>query len=205
MWRQIYNLYLKKKTAIFIFLIFIFLLGVLFGVLALYRLEAGTRNSLFQIISGFMQGISDLKVEHSVLIKETIGVYVGSLFLIWLLGISVIAMPLIPVIILVKGFGLGFTAAFLIHYFDFSGFLLLVFTVLPQNIFDVPVYILAGITGISFSIRIINYFRGRGYLYLIDFFDYTLKMMLLTVFLLFSILLEVFVSPFVFEKIIKYF
>ena len=198
------KIYLWDKTSVATFLLIIFLLGILFGILAVGQLEVSSRQNLFTTITGFMQGFSGLDYDRTVLMNEMTGIYYSSLLLLWILGISVLGIPLIFILIFIQGFAFGFTIAFMIMYFDLQGFFLIMFAILPQNLISIPVYLLAAVTASTFGWRIINFIRGQASLSPAIFLDYTLKMVLLAFFLFFSILIEVFVSPFVFERILLY-
>ena len=205
MLRILKKVYLEGRTHILIFLVIIFVIGIIFGAVAVSRLQPSLNRNLYNTFSSFISSYDSINYENSVLINELAAVYYSSLLIIWLLGLSVVVMPLIPCWILIKGFAFGFSIAFLTRYFQLKGVLLSILGLLPQNLISIPVYIMAGVIAISFSLRVIGYFRGRNQLSLVDFIDYSLKMLLLGIILFVSILLEVFVSPFLFEKILQFF
>ena len=199
------KVYLQERFHIFIFLFIIFVIGVIFGAIAVSGLEPTVNRNLFTTFSGFINSYRTINYERSVLLTEMAGVYYSSLLIIWVMGLSVVLMPLIPCWLLIKGFAFGFSISFLARYFQLQGVLLAVLALLPQNLISIPVYLLAGVIAISFSWRVIGYFRGRNKISPVDVIDYSLKFLLLGIFLFISILIEVFVSPNLFERVLYYF
>ena len=60
---------------------------------------------------------------------------------IWILGISIIGLPVMLILLFLKGMVIGFTVGFLVNQMGWSGFLLSFVSVLPQNIFIIPVFL----------------------------------------------------------------
>lgn len=74
------------------------------------------------------------------------------------LGLTVAGFPLILALVALRGFALGFTVAFLVQTRAFSGILMALLAVLPQNLVNIPVLLLAGVAAYSFSLDLV---RGR--------------------------------------------
>ena len=75
---------------------------------------------------------------------------------IWILGISIIGLPVILILLFLKGLVVGFTVGFLVNQMGWSGFLLSFVAILPQNIFIVPVFIIISVLAVSLSIKMIS-------------------------------------------------
>jgi len=113
-------------------------------------------------------------------------------------------MPLITVLLFFKGFVLGFTVGFLVNEFGFKGIIIALVTVFPQNIIIIPVYLLATVTAVYFSLRLIKYYRGRERLRGEDLGTYTMEMAVFGIALLGGSIIETFISPFLFRVLLRF-
>ena len=199
------RLFVRQKLPLLVFISIIFIIGIGFGAFAVRTVDYNIQQDLFSYFSDFLKGYNNIDYQKSALINESIKFNLLSISVIWLFGMSVIIMPLVPMLVFFKGFVLGFTIGFLVSQFNFKGIILAIVTVFPQNVLIVPAYILAGVTAIAFSVKIVNYYRGRERLSFNDFINYSSKMILLGVLLLGGSLLETFVSPFMFRLVLRFF
>ncbi|GFN23339.1 stage II sporulation protein M [Thermanaeromonas sp. C210] len=69
----------------------------------------------------------------------------------WILGLTVIGSPLIVASVLVKGFVLGFTVAFLVQEKALEGIVLSLLSVMPGNIIRLPAILAGAVLALSFS------------------------------------------------------
>ena len=79
--------------------------------------------------------------------------YIG---FIWILGISIIGLPLILFYYLQKVV-VGFTVGFLVSQHGWNGLLLAFVSVLPQNLIIIPVFLVMTTIAASFSLRMIRH------------------------------------------------
>ena len=100
--------YVKRNCLVFLGVIFIFILGVVSGSVAVKSLTLGQKKELIECLSSFMTCLARDNIENpsflAVAVQE-----LKSLFCIWLMGITVIGLPFALLILLVKGFIIGFT------------------------------------------------------------------------------------------------
>lgn len=80
--------------------------------------------------------------------------YIG---FIWLLGISIIGLPLIFILLFLKGVVVGFTVGFLVSQHGWNGLLLAFVSVLPQNLIIIPAFLVMTTVAASFSLRMIRH------------------------------------------------
>ena len=114
---------------------------------------------------------------------------------IFLMGLTIIGLPLVLVIIFTRGFVLGFTIEFLLQEKAWRGGLLALLTVLPPNLLSVPAYILGAVMAINFSLYLIKGSGQRKIKMSQCFLEYLLIMLSLAVLMLGSALIEGYFSP----------
>jgi stage II sporulation protein M len=196
--------YFRERLPIFTFVIVIFILGISFGAIAVKTLDYTSRQSIFSYFNDFIKGYEEIEYSGKSLISESIKFNIINILIIWVFGISVILMPLITVLLFFKGFVLGFTVGFLVNEFGFKGIIIALVTVFPQNIIIIPVYLLATVTAVYFSLRLIKYYRGRERLRGEDLGTYTMEMAVFGIALLGGSIVETFISPFLFRVLLRF-
>ncbi|MBQ5832849.1 MAG: stage II sporulation protein M, partial [Selenomonadales bacterium] len=122
--------------------------------------------------------------------------HMKGIFLIWLLGFTMIGIPCIFFLVFTQGFILGFTVGFFIHEYILQGALFAVMGVLPQQLLFVPSMLFTALCAVSLSIILIRRCMSRTTVQLRSYvvrYLAILPLMLLITFV--GILVEVYVSP----------
>jgi stage II sporulation protein M len=158
---------MKKKTAakfavkhvtdhssLYLFITVLFLMGVIFGAILVNSLSFTQKEDLFYYLSQFFGQVSENNMASSQdMFVQSAAHNIKYIALIWILGISVIGLPVILILLFLKGVVVGFTVGFLVNQMGWSGFLLSFVSILPQNIFIVPVFIVIAAMAVSLSIK----------------------------------------------------
>jgi stage II sporulation protein M len=156
-WKGIISLHIKDHSSLYIFITVLFMMGIIFGAIVVNSLTVSQKTDLYLYISRFFGQVADgeLSSSNEVFIQSYLHhiKYVG---LMWLLGISIIGLPVILVLLFLKGIVVGFTVGFLVNQLGWKGFLLSFVSVLPQNLIIIPAFIIIGTIAVSFSLRLIG-------------------------------------------------
>lgn len=153
--------YLKKHfyqySSQYIFVIVIFIMGVIFGSILVNNLSYAQKNDLYEYLSQFFFYVNTEELlTFKELFTQTVFHHLKSLLVFFLLGISIIGLPVILVILFIKGIVVGFTVGFLVNQLHFQGFVVSLLSIFPQNIIIVPVFLIASVLTINFSIKLIK-------------------------------------------------
>lgn len=160
------RLWLSQHKEVFFPVILIlgtFLSGLICGALTLHTLHSSQLEELRQYLNGFLQGVEPLAETSQAsgfhawcqILKTQLPI----LGIIWILGLTVVGIPLIVFVIGARGFVLGFTVGFLIKEQAVQGLLLALVAVLPQNLCYVPALICAGSIAFYFSFSLLRGYR----------------------------------------------
>lgn len=149
--------YFREHSSLIIFVVILFLMGVIFGAIVVNSMSYTQKQDLFSYLSQFFGEISNGKVAASN------DLFLQSLFhnskfigLIWILGISIIGLPIILILLFMKGMVIGFTVGFLVSQMSWKGFILAAVSILPQNLIIIPVFIVMTVMSVSFSLMMIG-------------------------------------------------
>jgi stage II sporulation protein M len=158
---QVVQRHLEIHSSLYLFSVVLFFMGVVFGALTVQSLGYTQQNDLFYYFERF---VHQLNQEHFVdpayaFYQNFIHSlrYVG---FIWLLGLSIIGLPVILIMLFMKGVFLGFTVGFLVHQMGWNGFLFAFVSIMPQNVVIVPLILLMSVLSISFSFKLIAHLFG---------------------------------------------
>lgn len=195
--------YMRDNSALYIFSTVLFIMGVVYGSLIIKSLSYNQEQELINYLSDFFYNISIGEWQNSkVAFQQILFDDVKYLLLIWFLGLSIIGMPIIFLIIFMKGLVVGFTISFLISELGWKGFLFSLFTIVPQNLLIVPAFIIAGVAGTLFSLSLIkNRASSKIATYQQSFISYTLLILLLGGVIVIASAYEAFVSPYLMQAI----
>ncbi|OEF95554.1 stage II sporulation protein M [Vulcanibacillus modesticaldus] len=196
-------LYVKDHIPTYIFTIVLFIMGVIFGSYIISSISQSQKQEIISYLNVFFHEMNTGGWTNSQLaLRQALFDNLKYLMLIWFLGLSIIGMPIIFLLIFMKGFVVGFTISFLIFEMHWRGLILSIVSIIPQNIVIVPVYIIAGVAGISFSLSLI---KSRGKNRLItnqqSITSYTLLIIILAVILIFTSAFETFISPYLIKGV----
>lgn len=201
-WNTNLRAYMQEHLSLYIFVSILFVMGVIFGALMVNALSLEQRQDMTHYLSSFFHMIDQgNEMQGKSFFQQSFGMHLKWLLLIWVLGLSVIGLPLILILDFLKGVLIGFTVGYFVGQLSWKGMLFAMVSVAPQNLIIVPAIIICSVTGISFSIYLIkNRFLQRTGKPLSQYFmSYTL-MTLSLIFILFGVsLFEAFVSPVLME------
>ena len=102
----------------------IFIIGVSAGAFTVNGLSTLQRDELIQYLKGFIHIMDKQSVNSNELLMISLQENTKIIVLLWLLGVTIIGIPFIFLLILVRGFILGFSSGFIIKAMGFKGMLL---------------------------------------------------------------------------------
>lgn len=149
--------HLKENTSLYLFIIVLFVMGVIFGSIVVNSLNYDQKNDLYFYLNRFFGQVMDGKfADAKDMFVQSYFHNVKYIALMWILGISIIGLPLILILLFLKGVFVGFTVGFLVNRMGFEGFLLSFISVLPQNVIIIPAFIIMSTLAMSFSLKMIR-------------------------------------------------
>lgn len=153
--RILYN-YTRENWTIIILLLIFFVVGIAIGSISSVNLNEAQRKDLNVYVNNLFQQSSST-ISQFEIFKLNFLNYLKLILILWLLGITVIGIPIILLIITYKGFTTGFSIGFLFSSFNnVKSILFIIYSVLPQSLLLIPFLIFLCISGIKFSLFLIK-------------------------------------------------
>ncbi|MGP4076944.1 stage II sporulation protein M [Halobacillus sp. K22] len=146
---------IQSHVNIFVFIFVLFIMGIIFGAVIVNSMNFVQKQDLFFYLKQFFeQNISTNGTTKATLWKDSILYHLKYMLLLFLLGISVIGMPIITVLLFIKGLVVGFSVGFLVNQMGWYGLLISSAAIAPQNLLIIPVYLIAGSLALIFSLTL---------------------------------------------------
>lgn len=187
----------KKK---YVFLLSIILIGIISGILFILFINKEDKLLVRKEIEIVFDTINNHKINYFSTFINSICSYMLSLIGIYLLGISIIGMPLIILFLYIKGFVFGFSISSIINLYHLKGIPLVLSYLFPSHLLLLIVWLLLGYYSLSFSIRIFRYLFLKENIPLNKYFKKLNKVLLISLILtIICSLLETFLSPFLID------
>jgi len=199
LWRHI-----QGNIITYFFVILFFMIGVSSGAFTTKALSQAENKELIDYLQNFFKLIAGQDIDRFALLKQSLLNNLQTGILIWILGITIIGIPLILLLITLRGFIIGFTVGFLIKQMGLKGLIFSIFSLLPHNLLIIPGTIIVAVLGISFSVMLIKNRLSKTKKYnnvFNQFLVYSTIIAIVYIFITLGCLVEAYFSPF----FLKYF
>ncbi len=147
--------FFQNHLVILFFILFFFIMGLIFGSLAVKFLDYQQKKELIDYLSQSITEINRLLADqHKLMAKKIIIANLKLVFILWGLTMTGVGVIIIPGIIFLRGFILGFTVGFLVDELFFKGLVLALVAILPHNLFVIPGLILGSVFSLVFVYKL---------------------------------------------------
>ena len=217
-------MYSKDLLPLYLFVCILFVMGVVFGALLVNALTLQQKHDVAQYMNNFLANYGGTSIPAgtgdaagasgaagtnaappsassaqklpAASVWDTFGAHVRWVFFIWILGLSVVGVPIILLLDFLKGVLIGFTVGYLAGQWSWDGVVFALASVAPQNVVVVPAIIICSVAAISFSSLLVsNRLMNRSGTVKQPFAAFSLTALLLAVLMLGVSMFEVYVSP----------
>lgn len=149
---------INRQKKLYFFLIGLIIVAVISGILFWFIISKEDKLLVNNELTSFFSGIKDgNNINYLSSFFNSVITNLLYICLIWLLGISIIGLPIIVVLIGLKGFVVGFSIVSIIAIYGFKGVLGMVSYTFPHQIIFLLLLVLLGFYSISFCIKLFKY------------------------------------------------
>lgn len=148
--------HIQGNLIIYFLVCMFFVIGISAGAFTIKALGDTQKQELISYMKNFFQILGNKPIDEFSVLKQSLTNNLQTGALIWVLGITVIGIPLILLLIAIRGFIIGFTVGFLVDQLGLKGILFSLLSIFPQNLFIIPSILVIAVIGISFSTMIIR-------------------------------------------------
>lgn len=149
------KLFIQKKM--YLVLVVLLAIGCLVGLVFPCLLTVDNKELLKTSISSFFNNVMNNKLDYKMGLMNSFISNFSLLFGIWLLGISIIGIPIILILLVYKGFIFGFSISSIIQIYGIKGVIGAITYSFPGSILSLITILLLSFYGVSFSIKLFKY------------------------------------------------
>ncbi|MCL1631879.1 stage II sporulation protein M [Sporolactobacillus sp. CPB3-1] len=149
--------HIREYLSLYTFVTGLLLMGIIFGAIVVNCLPYEAKSDLLHYVQQFFGELAKNQIASPrSLFKESFFNDLQFLILIWVLGLSVIGLPLIFLLIFVRGLFLGFTVGFLVSQMGINGLMAVLVSIFPQNLLMIPNNLFLTVLSVAFSLKMIR-------------------------------------------------
>lgn len=149
------KLKIKINKKIFVFLFVLMLIGIIAGSIFTTILNNSDKELVINHLNNFINNINNDKLDYLFALKNNLITNISYVILIWLLGISVIGLPIIIIMFFTKCFILGFSVGSVLTTFKLKGILVSLIYVFPGQVISILFLLLLMMYSMSFTFKMI--------------------------------------------------
>ena len=194
------NLFTKsiKAKNIYLFLLLIFIIGVIFGSLFITIINDTDKNTVLNQITNFFDEIKSNKIDYLDIFKNSVISNLIYITFIWFLGISIIGIPIIIIMLFIKGFMIGFSITSIIANYKFLGILGSLSYIFPHIILSIIVILLISYHALKLSINLLKSVINKKNINFNEIINrYSMIMLISVIGMIIISLTEAFINPYI--------
>lgn len=149
------KLKIKINKKIFVFLFILMLMGIIAGSIFTTILNSSDKELVINHLNEFIDNINNNRLNYLFALKNNLITNISYVILIWLLGISVIGLPIIIIMFFTKCFILGFSVGAILTTFKLKGILVSLVYVFPGQVISLLFLLLLMMYSMSFTFKMI--------------------------------------------------
>lgn len=192
-----FNEHIQDNFWLYIISLLCIFTGIVLGIYRVKYLGDTYKNDLLSYINSFMDYMKNKNVNYNTVLMTTIKNNIPFIAIIWFLGMTMIGIPIILIIDLIKGYTLGFTISIMINSIGTKGLWIAMLGVIPQNIVYVPCLLLSSVLAMGFSLNFLRERMGKRFSNGIwmRILSYSLSFLFIVVIMSLGFILEAYGTP----------
>lgn len=186
---------------------YFFNLGVLIGglIFGLYYINFENPTDISTISSNLIEILEGQYIQNQSFVSYHLIDTLTTILIIYILSLSLVAIPILPCILFYKSMQIGFTAALYLQTFNSKGILGILITILPYILFEMIAYFTSFAIAyeVSLSIVLTSFIRKQT-LNFKEVFKHIINNLLWSLcFVTLSVLTQIYILPFLFKIFVR--
>ena len=193
--------HIKRNITEYIVMVLILVIGIILGTFYINNTKTEQKQEISEYINWFVEDTySGMEIDFKNLLRTSIFNNLITVIFLWISGLTVIGMPIIYLIIAIKGFCMGYTISAIIGSIGtWDGIKFVISTMLLQNLIILPCILVLAVSGIKLYKSIIKDKRRENIK--IEIFKYTIVATVIALISVLAAIVETYVSSNIFKII----
>ena len=199
------NKHIQENFWLYIISILCVFTGIILGIYSVKYMGELEQNDLVNYLMNFIDPSNTSGISYKLIFLQSIKNNLPVIIFLWFLGLTIVGLPIIIIIDLLKGFTVGFTFSFMISGLGKSGIGIAILGVLPQNLIYIPCIIFASVVSMEFSIMLVKDKFNKQWTSSISsrIIYYSVIFIVLIIFLFIGIIIESYIAPYFVKNLIN--
>ena len=199
------NKHIQENFWLYIISILCVFTGIILGIYSVKYMGEFERNDLVNYMMNFIDPSNTNGISYKLIFFQSIKNNLPVIIFLWFLGLTIVGIPIIIIIDLLKGFTVGFTFSFMISGLGKNGIGIAILGVLPQNLIYIPCIIFASAVSMEFSIMLLKNKFNKQWTSSISsrIIFYSIIFIVLIAFLFIGIIIESYITPYFIKNLIN--
>lgn len=194
----------KLDKHLLIFLMILLIVGIIVGAVFVTILNESDQTLINEYLNSFLSNIENNKLNYISSFKNSLISNIIFVLIIWLLGISIIGLPIMIFMYFSKIFVLGFSIGSIIVNFHLKGIIFALVYSLGQALFLFGLIILM-IYAMSFSFKLIDcFFKKKTFDFKLVINKYTFILGIILIVSLIASLYDSYLLPLILKSIVSF-
>lgn len=191
----------NKKTLLFFTILLI--IGIIAGSIFMAILSETDKKLVTDYFNNYISNIENNKLNYLESIKNGLFNNLLYIIIIWILGISIIGIPIVTIMFFIKSFTLGFSIASIVFNYKLKGCLLNFINIFPHQMIYFLIYMLITTYSIFFSLKMISSIINKKNMDFKIMMNKYVKILIISVIAItIGIIIETFITPLLIKIII---
>ncbi|MBX4259119.1 stage II sporulation protein M [Clostridium estertheticum] len=199
------NKHIQENYWLYIISILCVFTGIILGIYSVKYMGEFEHKDLVNYLVNFIDPSNTSGISYKLIFFQSIKNNLPVIIFLWFLGLTIVGLPIIVIIDLLKGFTVGFTFSFMISGLGKSGIGIAMLGVLPQNLIYIPCTIFASVISMEFSIMLLRNKFNKQWTSSISsrIIYYSVIFIVIIVFLFIGIIIESYIAPYFVKNLIN--
>ncbi|APC40998.1 stage II sporulation protein M [Clostridium estertheticum] len=199
------NKHIQENYWLYIISILCVFTGIILGIYSVKYMGEFEHKDLVNYLVNFIDPSNTSGISYKLIFFQSIKNNLPVIIFLWFLGLTIVGLPIIVIIDLLKGFTVGFTFSFMISGLGKSGIGIAMLGVLPQNLIYIPCTIFASVISMEFSIMLLRNKFNKQWTSSISsrIIYYSVIFIVIIAFLFIGIIIESYIAPYFVKNLIN--
>ncbi|MCJ7688711.1 MAG: stage II sporulation protein M [Clostridiaceae bacterium] len=199
------NKHIQQNFWLYMISILCVFTGIILGIYGVKYMGDYERNDLLNYLTNFTDPSNTGGISYKLIFTQSIKNNLPVIIFLWFLGLTIVGLPVILIIDVLKGFTVGFTFSFMISGISNNGIGVAILGVLPQNLIYIPCIIFASVVSMEFSIMLVKNKFSKQWTSSISskIIYYSVIFILIIILLFIGIIIESYIAPYFVKRLIN--
>lgn len=196
--------HIKNNLKEYLIVTVFFLIGIISGIILVNNTTQEQSNEISSYLTNFLIELkNNYTIDRLELLKQSVLENTRLSIILWFVGSTVVGIPIVYAIISFRGFCLGYAIASSVATMGTKNAIIFdISTMLFQNILFIPAILALGVSGIKLYKSIVKDKRRENIK--VEIYRHTIFSMVMTIILIISSLIEVYISSYLLVSFVKY-